>query len=197
MPLSTWLDTPCGQWCSFFSTIASSKVVRKTCCQARDVWWDATSKSRRLFAAAAIAQYSIWIYVLSLGSWLSFFRGKKWYSIHVFMQRLFEIHTLLSSMRKSKVLKFKILFDIEFFSSNQDFLIRKIKEPELNFNIIHCVFWIRRARAPLLQPLSQTWVGARQWSSTICTKQYRRICHSPPLLGWWWVYQKPRFVSFS
>ena len=141
MPLSTWLDTPCGQWCSFFSTIASSKVVRKTCCQARDVWWDATSKSRRLFAAAAIAQYSIWIYVLSLGSWLSFFRGKKLYSIHVFMQRLFEIHTLLSSMRKSKVLKFKILFDIEFFSSNQDFLIRKIKEPELNFNIFSNILY--------------------------------------------------------
>ena len=58
------------------------------------------------------------------------------------MQRLFEIHTLLSSMRKSKVLKFKILFDIEFFSSNQDFLIRKIKEPELNFNIFSNILYI-------------------------------------------------------
>ena len=90
------------------------------------------------------------------------FLGEKNYIVSMFLCKDFEIHTLLSSMRKSKVLKFKILFDIEFFSSNQDFLIRKIKEPELNFNIIHCVCWIRRARAPLLQPLSQTWVGARQ-----------------------------------
>ena len=63
------------------------------------------------------------------------------------MKRLFEIHTLLSSMRKSKVLKFKILFDIEFFSSNRDFLIRKIKEPELNFNIFSNILYSEQCKS--------------------------------------------------